>query len=1218
MNPRAGRSGRGMKGRGRQGRLGRGGRYGWFRPVSERGVEGDHGVPNRSLLEKKDNTKLMEIVDASDDFGEDRYVQSTYSKEQSNTKKILSQNYSDGKSQSTAHSNLNKSRMSNPNTMQSLDGDVGVAIKQELIESTSNNNMSGMQNVNNFSTTNEMNTLDTVDMEVETNNDIEKVEGTMQEDGDVIMLADSDDTSELRGEPIYVQQEVEGSESNDVSTSQLQVLWSAHGDAITQQLRTEAASEVPKRNSSLMARANKRIAENETVATANENQVQKSIIGEESQKDELSNPNSPKKKYKSNENNYSNKDSIQGSEVRMEKAPTNEENTMVRGDSPLKSIKIPKPPINTLHNYYRQNSNTSTVNENQQSENPTTKKDGNLSNKMNHDESVGDSIQSNANQTNYESTHHDGNENANDANRAEANSSTNGLKSKKEGKLEREEDKKQGEDAEKGMNTQGQHHSNEGKDGEHDTIKQNQGNQVKDVTSKENVSSTSQPEASKAPKDSEDPEEDPQQGEASNGVMKSYGRPKEEKTPIKYYDPRVKKDVVFITILHHECEGTDKDAWKETFWNFKILYGILMNQKTVLVPVNEDGDNKAPLQGIPREATSVRHESLSDYASVRNPWIGFRQPKDRVKFAVKVHMEQRRNAWQFGKAVQESLQTRTKNAENGFHFVRVSEYNQIRIASIIGCGPTTHLGDLKAAIIQEMKKRSDKEVYYPIDLKNDVLSCNLNGSRLEAPVVSITAGRSIAEKAVVMIKEISDDADAKLHEGKDFAIFDRNITVFLDYHQENQEAIAPLLELQIKHFKRCKAVKYRGIYNLNKEITLKTGESMLLRKAILKIPTDNTTEAVPLFCQVDRSMTDGTSSTKNQPSRTSEITLTCDVSHLEIARTKTSQLRDELKKLLTEDSFKETFPPPPQRRVMENAFKDQTSAITSGNMSSNIARMQKMMDNRVSSAIVVSGSTRSLPQNRKRHQSVWELRKQVSQSIWTDKILDDNDNNASNANEVQSQSQMRGSEGSSSYAAITAAPASSHQNTTQDEGSPETALVPKETQIVATEQPAPSSLVMPNGMTFSDFLNNLEAQSLATTKSLEATKIAMKEDRRKTEEWQKIQEENNMKIGQHLQTGIQNTALLSAKVNEGISHTNALKEQMNDMTKQLDMVTNFIMKQTGPQERNEPSTAHPSGLITQSLTPIDFNSQPQKLEESQHQSLEKAVPPSDAAGTGQS
>ena len=117
--------------------------------------------------------------------------------------------------------------------------------------------------------------------------------------------------------------------------------------------------------------------------------------------------------------------------------------------------------------------------------------------------------------------------------------------------------------------------------------------------------------------------------------------------------------------------------------------------------MNEHGDNKGVLTGIPGEALSIKHSAIADYASIKNPWISSRQIPGQLKYAVKILLEQKRNSWQFGKSVQSHLQTRTKQQENGFFFVRVSEYNQIRVALIVGCGPAVHLGDLKAAIIKE-------------------------------------------------------------------------------------------------------------------------------------------------------------------------------------------------------------------------------------------------------------------------------------------------------------------------------------------------------------------------------------------------------------------------------------------------------------------------------------------------------------------------------------
>ena len=52
----------------------------------------------------------------------------------------------------------------------------------------------------------------------------------------------------------------------------------------------------------------------------------------------------------------------------------------------------------------------------------------------------------------------------------------------------------------------------------------------------------------------------------------------------------------------------------------------------------------------------------------------------------------------------------------------VSEFNQVRVASILGCGPATHLGELKQDIEKEYKERNEAKGGIEMVIKSDSIT----------------------------------------------------------------------------------------------------------------------------------------------------------------------------------------------------------------------------------------------------------------------------------------------------------------------------------------------------------------------------------------------------------------------------------------------------------------------------------------------------------------
>ena len=73
------------------------------------------------------------------------------------------------------------------------------------------------------------------------------------------------------------------------------------------------------------------------------------------------------------------------------------------------------------------------------------------------------------------------------------------------------------------------------------------------------------------------------------------------------------------------------------FSQFKALFQAIRKQDCVLVPVNEELDNKEPLLELDDDLTTVKCSSLEHYCVFKNPWV---PPAKRgeLKFVVKVRM----------------------------------------------------------------------------------------------------------------------------------------------------------------------------------------------------------------------------------------------------------------------------------------------------------------------------------------------------------------------------------------------------------------------------------------------------------------------------------------------------------------------------------------------------------------------------------------------------
>ena len=147
--------------------------------------------------------------------------------------------------------------------------------------------------------------------------------------------------------------------------------------------------------------------------------------------------------------------------------------------------------------------------------------------------------------------------------------------------------------------------------------------------------------------------------------------------------------------------------------------------------MDETSDNKTPLKQIPNDVKSIKSEAITDYCSFRNPWVT-RQRFGEIRFAVKLRMPHWWKMVTFGNSTQEKFRAATQ-AGNEFNFMRVSEFNQVRVASILGCGPATHLGELKQDIEKEYKDRNEAKGGIEMVIKSDSITCNFNGDIMEAP-----------------------------------------------------------------------------------------------------------------------------------------------------------------------------------------------------------------------------------------------------------------------------------------------------------------------------------------------------------------------------------------------------------------------------------------------------------------------------------------------------
>ena len=680
------------------------------------------------------------------------------------------------------------------------------------------------------------------------------------------------------------------------------------------------------------------------------------------------------------------------------------------------------------------------------------------------------------------------------------------------------------------------------------------------------------------------------QGLANRGVLQSYPK-KKDTNRIKYTDEGVTKEVVYKVGICFEQSEDGQELWSTHFWQFKELHGLLARHKTYMVPIDEKDKTKEPLINLPENCNCIRAKEISAYVPVRSPWVGTRdRTKEKLLFVVKVVMPQSWNAWRFGSNVQNDFQRLTKKKGNTFHFVRVSEFDQIKIAVIIGCGPATHIGELKNAFIQEYKDRHKVSSYVPIELRNDSMYGHSSDGRIEAPVVSITVGRSIADNMIKMVRAISEESDKNLAEGKDFTIFGRKITLYLDSVNQNNDEVVPLLELQIKSFKRSKIVQYRGIRNLNQDVTLKNGEKMMLRRAILTIPTDDTTDAVPLFWQVDRQGFVDNESEKTR--RPSDIVLTCDTQHHQLAKTKSASLKEELEKILDDKSIAIVFPPPPQKKVMENVFKGEIQKVNNNNIDGNLKRMQSFMSRRVSTAITTRGQTNSIARAGSRHQSAWDLRREVMKAMWTEAPPQEL---SSNVNRMQNTTTL-----SNSTDAIAAVASSTNQEGTT------TTIVAARTSKVNTES---NTLTMSNGVSFRQFLESLELRANATTQALEDAKKIREEDIKKNEEWKKDQEKNQEILSTTLAANVSNTEQLNTKVDQSLQQANILESKVDELSSHLSQLTQLMTQGSTAQGVPTQGVAVNPQLQKQTLSQVTMSV-------TDHTGISKDVPPS-MSGTSQ-
>ena len=702
-------------------------------------------------------------------------------------------------------------------------------------------------------------------------------------------------------------------------------------------------------------------------------------------------------------------------------------------------------------------------------------------------------------------------------------------------------------------------------------------------------------------------------GIPNDGVMKSYG-PKEQanESAIKYYDEGVTKDVIFRVGILFDKTDNGCNVWSSHFWQYVKLFNLVIRFEAIFVPVNDNIDNKEPLRVIPESCKSIKDPPIIDYAVMNSEWVDD-QFRGQVRFASRVRMPQKWNAWRYGKNIQEAWQRETKKKGNTFSFMKVAEYDQIRIASVIGLGPATHLGDLKMAFVNEIKKREKITDYVPMELKNDELGCNHMGSRLEAPVVSVTVNRKSAIKVINLIKDLMEESTRKMLNDEDFSIFDRNISIFIDYAQEDTSSIRPLLETQIKVYKRSKVVHFNGIRDLDAKVTMKNGEVVTVRRAITRIPSDKTADGVPLFYQVDRKGIPAKERNEFQR-RTKEIVLTCDEQLYGIAKEKGSRLQESLETILEEESFKRIFPPPVQRALIKDLFKEKALEVANTNVTNNIKCMEMIMSKRVSSALIIPDKTLPSKRPHRQYQSVYEMRRLVKKSMYEETTQELPTREEGGSNERGSTNLKWGSNegklpqrGEDNESTAIVAKSKDQNDGWTVVGASRKKKDAGGTMVKSTH--GENTVATQKGSTFEAFLVKLEQSARMNEKAIEETKRTQEEEKKSRIEWQQQQESNNERMGKLIEKGYKNSESMAERLNESVKHNREMNEKVDILASELTKVTQYLMQERANLvSQNYAMNQHQAPIVSP-----DRNSREDNQRENNKEI--NAVPPKAAGGT---
>ena len=336
--------------------------------------------------------------------------------------------------------------------------------------------------------------------------------------------------------------------------------------------------------------------------------------------------------------------------------------------------------------------------------------------------------------------------------------------------------------------------------------------------------------------------------------------------------------------------------------------------------------------------------------------------------------------------------------------------------------------------------------------------------------------------------------------------------------------------------------------------------------------------------------------------RTNEIVLSCDEQHFGIAKARVGNLREEMEKILDPGSFLEVFPLSRQRQIIATVFKDQLSEVAERNVNNNIMRMERIMNSRVSTAMVVRGSNTAKAPVAKSFQSVFEMRRQVRKSMYeeTKMVVAETKQNGSMEGATQNTQSSEGNEKSYSSAL-------QHKATTD--------IVPRErnrndgnTDMVAARAPG--------NMSFEQFLSSLEASAKSNAKAIEETRKAQKEESEKMEEWKNNQMKCNERLGSLIQMGNSNTVELNKRLDEGVKQNKELSEKVDLLTDKLLAMSNMWETKLGmrgneSQQWSEEEKVRSSTSIKSS----EQNNMVKSKVRNNIKSSSKAVPSGNASGT---